>query len=165
MRVRPMDDDDFDTAPPLPASFSPITAEPLAVPVAAVEGTRKRRKSLLTDLAYHLHREAQEARGEAPVPSSMSAPNRRPTLADFIASTEREKAEREAREEVRKAEEREYRRARYQREKALKAGLPAPPPPVSPAGRRREAERVARELERERWIELARSTRTAQGAG
>ncbi len=88
-------------------------------------------------------------------PASSLRPQRR-TLADFIASAERAKAAQEERERVRKAEEREYRRERYAREKAIKRGDPnPPPPPVSPAGRRREAERVAREQERQRWIALA----------
>lgn len=177
---QPTDDDAFDTAPPLPPP-SPSLPTPEAAPTQPVaaqlgdpEGTgERRRRSALAEEAHRLGAEMlarQRERRDAPMRSPVSAQrHRRMTLADFIASAERTNAERTAREEARKVEEHEYRRARYAREKALKAsrasgdGLPASPPPVSPAGRRREAERVAREQEHQRLLALIQECRSPDG--
>ncbi|MGD9883397.1 MAG: hypothetical protein AB7U95_25125 [Reyranella sp.] len=136
--------------------------------VPPVTPKRKRRSpnsaalaTAMADLmAEHDRKKAERlAAGDAAPPrlfiNDLGRAPRKPTLAGFITSEERAKAAREERERVRKIEERQYRRERYAREKALKRGDPNPRlPPVSPAGRRREAERVARELERERWLAL-----------
>lgn len=152
-----MEADDDHEGPPLPrlGEGDDLHRLPAPGPDPVEPHLRRERRSRLHEEAQRLAQETydrQEARRAAGMPDGFQAPGahcqpRMSGLTRYCIAVERERAEKEAQEEERRA----YRRALYRWEKARKAGLTDEPAPLSPAAARKEAQRVAKEAQRERW--------------
>jgi hypothetical protein len=121
------------------------------------EPAKRKRRSPLHEEAMRLGLEMMERQKTRP-PAHFSMSPYRPS-AEALARA-REEAERDAALET--EDRRAYYKEKYAREKALKLGLPAPPPPLTPAARRRERANAVERERNERLMALARERRDAK---